>query len=294
MYYFFEFSSSNPQSMSANTAARQLKKAEVFKSLHEKGVFVIPNPWDAGSAKMLAILGFEALATTSSGLAFSMSKPDDPGAVKRTETLNNVRAIAEATELPVSADLQNGYGDDPEACAGTILLTAATGAVGGSIEDATGREEDPIYPFDLSVRRVRAAVKAARSLPFPFQLVARAENFFNGRTDLDDTIRRLQAYAEVGADVLYAPGLSTKEEIIAVAKAVAPKPVNVLLTLPLAGYSLEELGRLGVRRISLGSALARAAYGAFFRAAQEISLGGSFSFSKEAIPYAEINGFFKR
>jgi 2-methylisocitrate lyase-like PEP mutase family enzyme len=279
--------------MSRTPGISQVKKAEIFRELHGEGVFVIPNPWDAGSAKMLAILGFQALATTSSGLAFSIAKPDDPGVVDRDETLENVAAIVQATDLPVSADLQNGYGDDARSCAEAVLLTAATGAVGGSIEDATGRETAPIYPFDLSVQRVREAVRAARTLSFPFQLVARAENFINGRPDLDDTIRRLEAYAEAGADVLYAPGLSKPEEIIAVVKAVTPKPVNVLLTLPLARYSVDDLGGMGVRRISLGSALARAAYGAFYKAAGEIRTRGSFGFSNDAIPYAEINGFFK-
>src|SRR5262249_10863981 len=172
----------------------QLTKAEIFKSLHERpGLFVMPNPWDAGSAKMLAKLGFEALATTSAGLAFSLGKPDGQGAVNRNETLRNVQAIVAATSLPVSADLENGYGDDPATCAETILLAAEAGLVGGSIEDTTGHAENPIYGFDLSIERIKAAVEAARSLPFPFTLTARAENFLHGRYDLKDTIRRLEA-----------------------------------------------------------------------------------------------------
>jgi 2-methylisocitrate lyase-like PEP mutase family enzyme len=270
----------------------QLEKAERFKALHERpGAFVIPNPWDAGSARLLAQLGFEALATTSAGFAFSIAKPD--GAVTRDETLDNVRAIVAATELPVSADLEKGFGDAPETCAETIRLGANAGLVGGSIEDATGRADDPIYPFDIAVERVRAAVKAARSLPFPFVLTARAENLLHGRQDLEDTIRRLQAFAEVGADVLYAPGLRTLEHIGAIVRAVAPKPVNVLMG-SAASFSLAELAGVGVKRVSVGGAFARAAYGAFLRAAREVRGQGTFSFGREAIPHPEINAMFKR
>jgi len=199
----------------------QIERAKRFKLLHQReGLFVIPNPWDVGSAKMLASLGFEALATTSAGLAFSLGKADH--AISRAEVLANASAIVNATTLPVSADLENGFGDKPETCAETILFAAQTGLVGGSIEDATGKDVDPIYPFDLSVERVKAAVKAAKSLDFHFMLTARAENFLCGKPDLADTIRRLEAYAEAGADVLFAPGLTTKEQIEAVVKAVAP------------------------------------------------------------------------
>jgi 2-methylisocitrate lyase-like PEP mutase family enzyme len=272
----------------------QLIKAQAFKSLHERpGIFVIPNPWDAGSAKMLASLGFEALATTSAGLAFSIGKPDGEGIITREETLGNIQAIIAATNLPVSADLENGYGDDPETCAQTILLAAKAGLVGGSIEDATGRPDDPIYPFDLSVERIKAAVKAARSLPFPFTLTARAENLIYGRPDLKDTIRRLEAFADAGADTLFAPGLKTKNEIETVVRAVAPRPVNVVMGLSNADFSLDELADLGVKRVSLGSSLARAAYGAFFRAAEEIRYKGSFTFAAGTMPYAEINALFR-
>jgi 2-methylisocitrate lyase-like PEP mutase family enzyme len=272
----------------------QAKRAEAFKALHERpGLFAIPNPWDAGSAKMLAMLGFEALATTSAGFAFSIGKPDAEGAIDRDETLDNARTIVEATSLPVSADLENGFGDGRETCAETILLAAEAGLVGGSIEDATGRVDDPIYAFDLSVERVRAAVDAARSLPFPFILTARAENLINGRPDFDDTIRRLVAFAEAGADVLYAPGLKTREEIAAVVRAVAPKPVNVLMGLSGPALSLDVLATLGVKRVSLGSSLARAAYGAFLRAAREVKQQGTFEFAREAVPYAEVNTMFK-
>jgi 2-methylisocitrate lyase-like PEP mutase family enzyme len=265
-------------------------KAAAFKSLHERpGIFVIPNPWDAGSAKMLASLGFEALATTSGGLAFSLGKPDSLAKVTRNETLANVASIVEATDLPVSADLENGFSDFPEAAAETILLAAKTGLCGGSIEDATGHPEDPIYPFDLAVRRVQAAVKAARSLPIPFMLTARAENFLKGRPDMDDTIRRLVAFAEAGADVLFAPGVRTAEEISAVVKAVAPRPVNVIMGLAGSQLTLTDLGALGVRRVSLGSSLARAAYGSFLQAAEEVRQKGTFTFADDAVPYSTFN-----
>ena len=269
-------------------------RAEAFRKLHERaGIFVVPNPWDAGSAKMLASLGFEALATTSAGLAFSLGKADGAKAVTREETLSNARTIVGETELPVSADLENGYGDEPEACAETIMLAAEAGLAGGSIEDATGRPDDPIYSFEFAVERVRAAVQAARSLPYPFMLTARAENFLHGRSDLADTIRRLEAFADAGADVLYAPGLKTREEIGAVVKAVAPRPVNVVMGLNQAGFSLDELAKLGVKRVSVGSTLARVAYGGFLRAAEEIAQKGSFKFAEGTVPYATINGMFK-
>ena len=208
----------------------QTARAHAVRALHERPrIFAIPNPWDAGSAKMLAMLGFEALATTSAGFAFSIGKPDGEGAVDRNETLANVRAIVEATTLPVSGDLENGFGDDPEACAETIRLAAGAGLVGGSIEDATGRADTPIYRYEQALERVRAAVAAARSLPFPFTLAARAENFLHGIADLDDTIRRLVAFADAGADVLFAPGLTRLDDIAAVVRAVAPKPVNAIM-----------------------------------------------------------------
>ena len=243
---------------------------------------------------MLATLGFEALATTSAGYAFSVGKPDAEGAIGRDETLANARAIVDATSLPVSADLENGFGDDPATCAETILQAAAVGLVGGSIEDATGRAGDPIYPYDLSIQRVQAAVKAARSLPIPFVLTARAENLINGRPDLPDTIRRLVAFAEAGADVLYAPGLTTQEDIEAVVRAVAPKPVNVVMGLSGPLFSLDVLAGLGVKRVSLGSSLARAAYGAFLQAAREVKQRGTFDFARNSVSYAEINAMFKR
>jgi 2-methylisocitrate lyase-like PEP mutase family enzyme len=271
----------------------QAFKGETLQALHRRqGIFVIPNPWDAGSAKLLAHLGFEALATTSAGLAFSLGKPDGSAAVTREETLANARVIVDATELPVSADLENGYGDEPRICAETILLAAGVGLAGASIEDATGDPANPIYPFELAVERVKAAVGAARSLPVPFALTARAENFLHGRPDLGDTIRRLEAFAEAGADVLFAPGLTTPEEIGAVVRACAPKPVNVIMGLSKGTLTLHELAALGVRRVSLGSSLVRAAYGAFLHAAEEVRQQGSFGFARETVPYARFNEIF--
>lgn len=272
----------------------QHTKAIAFKNLHEReGIFVVPNPWDAGSAKMLASLGFEALATTSAGLAFMLGKPDGEGKVTRQEALENAAAIAAAVDLPVSGDLENGYGDDPETCAQTVLMAAAAGLVGCSIEDNTGNPADPIYPFDLSVQRVKAAVEAARSLPFHFTLTARAENLIYGRLDMKDTLRRLEAFADAGADVLFAPGLITREEIGTAVRTVAPKPVNVVMGLRGATYSVKQLGEMGVKRISIGSSLARAAYGGFYTASQEIKDKGTFRYAENIISYDFINDLFK-
>jgi 2-methylisocitrate lyase-like PEP mutase family enzyme len=268
----------------------QAEKAERFRALHARaGAFVIPNPWDAGTARMLASLGFEALTTTSAGLAFSLGRADGAGRVTREETLANARAIVEATDLPVAADLENGFGDAPEDAAETIRLAGGVaGLVGGSIEDTTGDPARPIYDFTHAVERLAAAVEAARKLPFPFVLVGRAENFLHGRPDLDDTIRRLQAFERVGADALYAPGLTRAEDIRTVCASVT-KPVNVLMGARGTAFSVAELASLGVRRISVGSALSRAALGAFMRAAREIREHGTFGFAADAMPYAEIN-----
>jgi len=268
----------------------QAEKAERFQLLHERtGAFVIPNPFDAGTAKILAHLGFEALTTTSAGLAFSLGRSD--GSVGRAETLENARQIVEATDLPVAADLESGYGGSPDDVAETIRLAAAAGLVGGSIEDATGDPENPIHEIAEAVDRFAAAVEAARSLPFKFMLVGRAENFLHGRPDLDDTIRRLQAYESAGADVLYAPGLATTEQIRAVCSAVS-KPVNVVMGLRGARFSVAELADMGVKRISLGSTLARAALGEFIRAAKEMREHGTFEFAADAPTFAELNGLF--
>ena len=284
-----------PPSFQEAMTMDQIARGLTFKALHTRpGTFVIPNPWDVGSARLLAMLGFEALATTSSGQAFTIGKPDGVGAVSRAEALSSITPIVAATNLPVSADLENGFGDTPEVCAETIRLAAKIGLVGGSIEDSTGRSEAPIYPFELAVERVKAAVLAAHTQSFPFLLTARAENYLHGRNDLSDTLRRLEAFAAAGADVLFAPGLKTKEEIQAAVKAVAPKPINVIMGLVGQSMTVAELTDLGVKRISLGSSLARAAYGAFLRAAKEVKQDGTFNFAKEAVPFAEINGMFKK
>jgi 2-methylisocitrate lyase-like PEP mutase family enzyme len=268
----------------------QSEKAKKFRKLHEgPGAFLIPNPWDAGTARMLTALGFEALATTSAGLAFSLGRRDGEGLITREEVLAHIREVAGASDLPVSADLENGFGDAPEEAAETIRLGAAAGLVGGSIEDATGDERKPIYDHGLAVHRVRAAVEAARALPFPFTLTARAENFLHGREDLDDTIRRLQAFAEAGADVVYAPGLPSLEAIRTVCAAVAPRPVNALVGA--AGRSVAELAAAGVRRISTGSALHRAAMGGFWSAAKEMKEEGTFTFLEKAMPFGELSNF---
>ncbi len=268
------------------------EKYRRFRELHARAeIFVMPNPWDAGSARILTALGFAALATTSAGLAFSIGRRDGEGAVSRGETLANARAIVEATHLPVSADLENGFGHDPEACALTIRQAVATGLVGGSIEDATGEAHRPIYDFHEAVERVAAAAEAARSLPFV--LTARAENFLHDRPDLDDTIRRLKAYAGAGAEVLYAPGLKSLDDIRTLCAEVG-KPVNVLAGLSGAPFTVDELAAAGVKRISVGGALARAALGGFFRAAREIRERGTFTFSSEAMPFAEVSNYMAK
>lgn len=274
--------------------SQQLLKAQTFKALHERdGAFVMPNPWDAGSAKLLASMGFEALATTSAGLAFTLGRPDAEGAISRDDTLANVADIVAATSLPVAADLENCFADSPEGCAQTLLKAAAAGIVGGSIEDASGRADHPIYDFDLAVARVRASAAAVRSLPFPFMLTARAENLLNGRMDFADTLRRLEAYAEAGADVLYAPGLRTREEVIAVVRAVAPRPVNILMGLGGVTLSVADLSECGVKRVSVGSSLARAAFGGLYRAAEEIRNYGTFNYAGQALPFDQLNDLFK-
>lgn len=271
----------------------QAERAERFKVLHARpGAFVIPNPWDAGSARILANLGFEALTTTSAGAAWTLGKPD--GAITRDEALANAKSIVDATDLPVAADLENGYGHTPEAAAETIRLAGEfAGLVGGSIEDATGDPKKPIYDFQHAVERISAAAQAAHTFPFPFVLVARAENFLHGRPDLDDTIRRLQAFEAAGADVLYAPGLTKADDIRTVCASLS-KPVNVLAGLKGAPFSVPELAELGVRRISIGSALSRTALGALLSAAREINELGTFTFADVATPYAELNGLMAR
>jgi len=273
-------------------SASQSDRARAFRALHERpGAFVIPNPYDVGTARILAGLGFEALATTSAGCAFGLGRPD--GAITRDEALAHARSIVEATPLPVSADLENGYADAPEDVALTIRLAAETGLAGCSIEDATGRPGRPIYDLSQAVERVAAAVEAVQGLERPFTLTARAENFLHGRPDLDDTIRRLQAFETAGADVLYAPGLREEEAIRTVCASLG-KPVNVIMGLAGTAFSVEQLAALGVRRISLGSALARAALGEFLRAAEEVRQRGTFTFAERAVSFAEVGRHFQQ
>ncbi|KNZ34013.1 MAG: 2-methylisocitrate lyase [Methylibium sp. NZG] len=267
-------------------------KARAFRALHQRpGAFIIPNPWDVGSARILAHLGFEALATTSAGFAFSVGQQDNT--IGRDRMLAHVAEIVAATDLPVSADLENGFADDPDGVASTIRLAGATGLAGGSIEDSTGRADTPVYDFGHAVDRVRAAVEAARALPQPFVLTARAENHLVGRPDLKDTIKRLQAYQAAGADVLYAPGLVSEQDIAAVVSSL-DRPVNVLMGMAGVPHTLASLSRLGVRRVSVGGALARAALGGLLRAAREMREHGSFTFTGEAASFREISEMFKR
>lgn len=269
----------------------QQAKGDQFRALHERdSAFIIPNPWDIGTARLLATLGFEALATTSAGHAFSIGQRDCT--LSRAEVMSHVAAIASATGLPVSGDLENGFGDSPEAAAETIRLAAGEGLVGGSIEDSINRPSDaPLYAIEHAAERIRAAVEASQSLPFTFTLTARAENFLVGRPDLADTINRLQAYQEAGADVLYAPGLAKAEDIESIVRAV-DRPVNVVMGLQGVQLGLPELSAIGVRRISVGSALSRAAFGAFLRAAREMTENGTFSFADDAVPYPELSKLF--
>jgi len=269
----------------------QTEKGKNFRALHERNsAFIIPNPWDVGTARLLAYLGFEALATTSAGYAFSVGQRDNT--IDRDKMMTHAADIVSATDLPVSADLENGFGDSPETVAETIRLAAATGLVGGSIEDSTQRPDNPIYEFEHAVERVRAAAEVARALPFAFTLTGRAENYLVGRPDLKDTIKRLQAYQEAGADVLYAPGLTSKEDMVSVVSSL-DRPVNVVMGLQGVQLSLAELSEIGVKRISVGSALSRAALGAFLRAAREMRTHGTFTFADEAVSYREISAMFK-
>jgi 2-methylisocitrate lyase-like PEP mutase family enzyme len=277
----------------------QAEKAQKFRALHgllrtpgtvaPSAAFILPNPWDAGSARLLAGLGFEALATTSSGFAFSLGRRD--GSVTRDEALAHCRLIARAVDLPVSADLENGFGRNPQTVAETIRLAAATGIVGASVEDASGDQSHPIYARSLAVERVAAAVEAARSLSFPFTLTARAENFLHGRADLDDTIDRLQGFAAAGAEVLFAPGLPSLEAIQTVCAALAPLPVNVLAGIKGLAFPLASLSAAGVRRVSLGGSLSRAALGALLAAGLEMKEEGTFTFVDRATPSAEVAAF---
>ena len=273
------------------TMTTQTEKGQAFRALHQRDhAFIIPNPWDIGTARLLAHLGFEALASTSAGYACSMGLGDYE--VGREAMIAHVAALASATNLPVSADLENGFADAPGVVAKTISLAAAAGVVGGSIEDATGRAEHPIYEQALAAERVRAAAESARALGFPFTLTARAENYLHGRRDLRDTIQRLQAYQDAGADVLYAPGLTSEDDIATLVRSV-DRPVNVLMGIPGASLNLSALSAIGVRRVSVGSALARTALSAFLRAAREMREHGTFTFAEEAASGREIAAMFE-
>lgn len=266
----------------------QQEKGQRFRDLHAgPETFIIPNPWDAGTAKMLASLGFKALTTTSAGLAFSLGRRDGEAGLEAT--LSNARAVADAVDLPVAADLENGFGHRPEDAAETIRRAGLeAGLVGGSIEDASGDPAQPIYELAHAVERIAAAVEAARALPFPFVLVARAENYLHDRPDLGDTIARLQAFEAAGADVLYAPGLTSADDIRTVCASVT-RPVNVLAGLGPTPLTMAQLAELGVRRISVGAILSRVALGAFYDAAREMAEQGSFSAAERAMPSSRIN-----
>jgi 2-methylisocitrate lyase-like PEP mutase family enzyme len=266
------------------------EKRRAFRQLHESGCFIIPNPWDAGTARYLQHLGFKAIATTSSGAAWSMALPDEDWALTRDPMLAHIRAIVEASDLPVNADYESGYADDPAGVGENVRLCVETGVAGLSIEDSTGDASRPLYDFDLAVARIRAARAAIDRAGGDVLLVGRSEGFIVGRPDLDETIRRLRAYASAGADCLYAPGIRTREQIRAVVDAVAPKPVNLLIGAPI-GLTLADAAALGVRRISVGGALARAAWGGFIRAAKGLA-AGTFDAFADAAPGSELNALF--
>ena len=269
-------------------------KAERFQALHREGCFIIPNAWDAGSARILASLDFPAIATTSAGLAFMLGRRDGEAAVTRAEALANAADILTATDLPVSADLEDGYGADPAQCAETVRLAAEAGLCGCTIEDTTADPVSPIHDFDSAVARIRAAAIAARNAPHPFVLTARAENLLHGRPDLEDTIRRLVAFAEAGADCLYAPALPTLEAIRAVVAAVAPKPVNVLAGPGDGHLPIQALAEVGVRRVSIGGALARAAYGPVLRVGRLLRQGALPTALVGITPHSEIQALMGR
>src|SRR3954451_24189049 len=266
----------------------QMEKAEAFRALHARpGAFIIPNPWDAGTAKLLAAMGFEALATTSLGLANTLGS----ATVSLDAIIENCRVIADATDLPVNADLENCGADDPKTAAKAIARAAEAGCVGGSIEDSTGDPGKPIYDFSLAVERVQAAVEAARALPFPFTLTARAENFLHGRRDLDDTIRRLQAFERAGADVLYAPGLRDLAAMRTVASSVK-KPLNVVMSAADPALTAAQLAQAGVKRISIGGALSRLALASVLKAAHEMKEQGGFTWIADTVSAKELNRLF--
>lgn len=265
-----------------------------FRKLHESGCFVLPNPWDVGSARYLRSLGFKALATTSGGFAFSSGLPDAHWAVSRDQVLRHIAEIVASVDLPVNADFESGYANEPNNVAENVRLCVETGVAGLSIEDATGDREEPLYDLQLAVERIKAAKAAIQASGADVLLVARSECFLLGHPQpLAEAILRLEAFAEAGADVLYAPGAVKRADVEAIVKAVHPKPVNVLLTSS-AGLKIAELADLGVRRISVGSALARAAWTGFIRAAREIAEQNSMAGLDNSITFAELNGFFQK
>jgi 2-methylisocitrate lyase-like PEP mutase family enzyme len=268
----------------------QAEKGRLFRELHARpGILILPNPWDAGTAKLLASLGFEALATTSLGMANALGRIDAEGAVSRAELLDNCRVIAEATDLPVNADLENGYADDPKEAASILRDAAEMGVVGGSIEDWSGER---IYDFNHAVERVVAGVEVARSLPVPFTFVARAENLIRGRFDLDDTIRRLQAFEKAGADVLYAPGLHDLATMRTVVQSIG-KPLNVVMSAADPSLTAAEMEAVGVKRLSVGGALSRLALAAFMNGAREMRERGGFTWIREAMPTNDLKAVFR-
>jgi 2-methylisocitrate lyase-like PEP mutase family enzyme len=266
------------------------ERCRTFRALHRSGCFVIPNPWDLGSARLLVQLGFPALATTSSGFAWSLGRPDN--GVSLQEALAHFRTIAENVPVPVNGDFEGGFAVEPDEVQHNVAAAATTGVAGLSIEDSTGDPAQPLYDFSLAVERIRAARRALDQIAPEIMLTGRSEGFIVGRPDLRETVRRLKAYAEAGADCLYAPGLKTRAEIEAVVQAVAPKPVNVLVGNELA--SVAELAAVGTRRISVGGALARAAWAGFLEAAHELAERGTFTGLARAIPFATINQSFAR
>lgn len=286
-----EYPASVPDEKGRDKAAKmsnvtQMEKFIRFRDLHHVvGAFVMPNAWDAGSARMFAHLGFSAIATTSSGYAYAVGRRDSFAGLSRDEILDNAASIVCACDLPVSADLEDGFGASPKTCAQTVDKAVGVGLVGGAIEDATGDENDPIYPFDAAVERIQAAADAADGKPF--LLTARAENYLYGRPDLDDTIRRLQAFSMAGADVLYAPGLPDLKTIETVCREV-DKPVNMLMGSASFRANIDELSTAGVARISTGGSLAKAGWGAVWRAVQEILVDGTFAYGVDAMPDSEL------
>ncbi len=272
-------------------AATQLDKANQFRALHQApGAFVIPNPWDGGSARILAGLGFQALATSSGASAGILGRRD--GKVKREEALAQARGIVSATDLPVSADLEKGFGDAPAVAAETIRLAAEVGLVGGSIEDATGDKDKPLYDIGHATERVAAAVEAARKLPFPFTLTARTENFLRGNPNLDDTIKRLQAFERAGADVLFSPGLPDLAAVRTVCSALS-KPFNFMVGIPGKSFTVADLEAAGVKRISLATSLYRAAMTGLVEAAREVKDKGTFGYVERGIPTPQLSAFME-